>query len=418
MVSEVSADVCVKLPDIMKLHTNTDWQKLLLVCQLRTNDTKAAQLTLDVLHTQNIKDDILYGVAERNLIGGNKQLPRQLTPLKPLVLAVLQLTDLPLRDEVYARPEASLVTSLLKAKALNEGARIGLAERSASRGLLSATELASIYQGQVFTPENLANPGGGAETGPKMRALLYQATLQQKKPANRVNYVLQFYHSLDAGAFMGPMAELLANVVSDIQPAAEFNLVSATLARIAVVGGKADAAMAWLKQAHTASIGMPNVAIELQEVWPLTVFAGLESDQNYKADLSTWIDGMLKPTGEVSDMRAARIKTASIMLLLDADGFTVPDDQWGKIATSPEFEKRLLPPAFIMERLHAAGSTKRRGEAVLESLIALGGNVDPSVLAPAEAIRALRDVGLTADAGRLAQEVASTLSQPQTTRAQ
>ena len=124
LVNSESANACAKLPDIIKNRSKTDWQEPLLVCQLMAKDTKAAQLTLDLMHTQNAKNDKLLYIAEHNIMGGAAELPRQLAPLKPLTLALLQLADLPLRGEVYAHPDTVVIPTLLTLKTKDDNARL------------------------------------------------------------------------------------------------------------------------------------------------------------------------------------------------------------------------------------------------------------------------------------------------------
>ena len=55
---------------------------------------KPAQLSLDLLHTEDVKDETFFALAEKN-ISRRRALPRQLTPLKPLPLALLELIGQP-----------------------------------------------------------------------------------------------------------------------------------------------------------------------------------------------------------------------------------------------------------------------------------------------------------------------------------
>ena len=94
LVTDADLDVCKQLPGIIKTHAAPEWQEAMIVCQLRAGDVTAAQLALDVMHTQSpVKDDVFFQLAERNVINGGRSPPRQLTPLKPISLALLRLMD-------------------------------------------------------------------------------------------------------------------------------------------------------------------------------------------------------------------------------------------------------------------------------------------------------------------------------------
>ncbi len=407
LVSPAAADVCAKLPAIMKQRSAIDWQKLLVVCQIQAKDMKAAQLSLDLMHTQDMHDDTFFALIEKNLIGGSKQLPRQLTPLKPLNLALMQILDLPIRTEVYIKPDAVLVPELLQAKAADDKVRIALAERAAAKGIISAKDLATIYRSQIFPAEILAAASSSSEQGPILRALLFQAIQQEKTTKTRITEATKFIDSLEPSLMGGGVLTALGSVIGDLQPISEYFDASANMARVYVLTGQANNALAWLELARGGARGMPQVASDLHKLWPMVVFAGLESDKDFDKNLDAWLDFTLRPTdqqdGEARDQKA---QAAALMLLMDAIGFTVEQDAWARVADSAVYEKTLVPPAFILERLHAAAAGNRKGEAVLLGMLAsMGGKDDPPLLATIETIRSLRTVGLTNDAGMLAKEV-------------
>ncbi|HEU0118745.1 MAG TPA: hypothetical protein VFR09_08950 [Alphaproteobacteria bacterium] len=411
LISPVREDVCAKLPDIVKAHTSAEWQKLTLICQLRAKDTKAAQLTIDLLHTQNVKDDVFFYIAEKDVMATGKQLPRQLTPMKPLTLALLRMTDLQLPGEVYTHADAPLIPELLQSRSHEEGARVGLAERSASRGLISASDLAAVYASVTFTPDALAAANSSPETGPRLHALLYQAALQEKSLQNRVNSVSKFIQFSDAALVNGPGAQVMVQMLGDIQSSDDTTHISGTIAHVYVLAGKGDKALEWLRAAKKNAVGLPPITVELQSFWPQAVLAGMESESDFTIDLGTWLDAYLKQGDPRSDGHAQRDQAANILLLLDAAGFTIPDEQWAKVMDTASFDRRVLPQPLLFERLRMAGTANRRGEAVLLAT-SLGSGNDVSILSTIESVRALKQVGLTADAALLAREAAANIMQP------
>jgi hypothetical protein len=412
LISPQRDDVCAKLPEIVTNHNGVEWQKLMLVCQLRANDTKAAQLTLDLLHAQNVKDEIFFFVAEKNILGGNKQLPRQLTPLKPLTLALLRQTDLPLPGEVYVHPDAALIVELLSARAREDVARIGLAERAAERGLISASDLAAVYRGTTFTPESIANAMNSPESGPRLHALLYQAALLEKTTPPRINAAIKYMQVVTPGLLNTAGAQILDEMIGNLTPGNEFNASSGTIAHIYVLAGKNEAALEWIKHAKHAAIGMPSVAAELNSFWPLAVLSGLESDGDYATDLGKWLDAYLKDTDGKNDAHARRDQASSILLLLDADGFAVSSETWAKVMDVPANDRRAMPPALFFERLKSASTSPRKGETIMLALDLAGNGNDVPVLSAVEIVRALRLSGLTADAAILARETANIILTP------
>ena len=71
--------------------------------------TDEEQVALDILRSQNNRDPVFINIADRNILGENKSLPFQITPLTPSTLALLQMAKLPLPGALFARPEPSLV---------------------------------------------------------------------------------------------------------------------------------------------------------------------------------------------------------------------------------------------------------------------------------------------------------------------
>ncbi len=406
LVSSEGADVCAKLPAIIKDHKDPDWQKLLVVCQLMAKDNKAAQLTIDVLHTQDVHDDVFFYLAERNIIAAVKQLPRQLTPLKPLNLALLRLIDLPLPPELYVRPDAALIPSLLQAKSKDDVPRLSLAEKSAEKGLITATQVESIYASVIFAPDSVLHAGMGPEAGVRLHALLYQGAMQKDVPQKvRVELAVKFLQNMSPTGLNGALAQVLADMVGSVAPSADYNVQSGAMLRIYTMAGKPQAALEWLKQTKAASIGMPNVTADVQMNWPATVFAGLESDKDFAKDLEQWMITQLTLPDPKADNKAQRDQAAAILLLLEADGFAVAQDNWIKVIGAPVFEKRMQAPTLLLEYLRSAGKDGRRGEAALLSLAVSGSNAGaPSLPVVLAVVRALRLVGLTADAAAVARE--------------
>lgn len=408
LLTSQRTDVCAELPDMSKNRTKVDWQESLVVCQLIGKDTKAAQLTLDLMHTQNVKDETFFYLAERNVMASAKELPRQLTPLKPLTLALLQLSDLPVRAEVYAHPEAKLMSALLATKTKDDNARLALAERAGDRGIISAADLEAIYASIVFPAEAIANASNSTETGAHLRALMYQAAVQEKAPEKRVIFAVKFVQGSTAAELNGVQGHVLGDMIGTIAPADIYNATSGIIAKIYILSGNPQASLEWLKQARHAAIGIPDVAAELQNLWPLMVFTGLETDAEYSKDLGKWIDGALKTADPKDDNHILRSHAGSILLLLDAAGFAVPEEDWAKVVSVPNFERHPVPPPLLLERLRSAGTASHMGEAVMLSLLLLGGNVDdPSFTSTLAVIRSLRLVGLNADAVALAKEAAA-----------
>ena len=414
LVSSAGADVCARLPELVKQHTAIEWQKLMVVCQLRAKDPKAAQVSLDLLHAQDVHDETFYTLAEKNVMAGSKQLPRQLTPLTPLMLALLRMADQPLRTEIYTHPDAALIPELLKAKPVEESARIALGERAAAKGLIDVKQLEDIYSSQTFAPDAMSNAMGSLEHGPVLRALLYQAARQEKDAKARIAMATKFFASLDTTNTGGGVLSAMGSMLGDVQPANDSGDEPSTVLRLLLLAGKEHAATEWMDAARTAAATVPSAAIDLQRLWPLTVLAGLESDASFMKNENLWLSAaILRGAADDADAKAQKTAAASLLLLMDADGFPVSDVAWARVADTAAPERTQMPPALILERLRASAAAGRKGEAVLMGLLAsMGSKEEPPVLAIAETVRALRAVGLPNDASAVAREEAMRIMYP------
>ena len=342
-------DVCAKLPEIMQAHTSAEWQKSLVVCQLRGGDTKGAQLALDVLHAQEIKDDVFYVLAEHNILGNAKTLPRQLTPLKPLTLSLLKLTGQPLPSEIYAHPDAALIPALLQTNAQG-GTNVVFEteERAGTRGIVSGAQLAEMYK-------RLAGVAGALNgSAPAIgRALLVQNAAQEKEPQKQLDDATKFIQGVSAADLNGAMGEVAAEMIADVPPSPAYISYAPMTVKLLALAGKGEAALGWLKlmrQSHDA-------AAQIGNLWPLLVLSGLETQSDYEKNFGSWLATALKDSD-----RSRRELIANLLLLLDADGFAVPDRAFAQVMDAPAGDRRtILPSALLTERLHAAGDGEKRG---------------------------------------------------------
>ena len=415
--------LCQLLPDLIKAHDSPAWQQLQTVCALRAKDFPAAQVTLNALHEAKISDDLFFDLAEKNVISGNRQLPRQMTPLSPVDLALVQLTGLPLRAETYAKPDAVLIPALLRTNAADDKARLVLAERAARKGLIDVPQLLDAYRAASFTPDELTANLASRETGPRLRALLAQSLTHDRSPPTRLDEALRFLHSGDGIEIAGVPAQAVVSLIADIAPAAEYNRSTAEVARLYLLANKPDGALPWLRQARVAAAGIGDLKSQLQNAWPLIALNGLVADSDYDRDFDNWLTVMLQapPVAAVNPHQNSyrppnapviltpREAAAALALLLAANGQPVPDSIWLKLAGAPVFNRQLLPDALTLDRLHAAAAGHRLNETLLYALLAAGDGAAPGLPVTLSIIRALRLVGLNAEATQLAVETAAAL---------
>jgi len=408
LIGPDSKALCERVPEFIAGRDSTEWQKALMLCQLRAGDTKAVQLGLDLMREQQVRDDIFITIMNRAMLGERKRLPRQLTPLRPLVLGLLRQMDLPLPPDIYAKPDAFLIPELLLADAEDDGMRLILAEKSAAKGIISGAQLAAVYRDIKFSPEALANVSVSNETGPKLHALLFQAAAEEKDPAKRAAIIYRFMSSADPLLFCGSGGQALAELASSVPASAESGVSSVALARLMAFAAKPEKALEWLNLARSMAANDQNLAAQLMAGWPLFVLSGIVTDAEYGAGLKVWIEWLLGGAGGDAAAERARLQqAATVLTMLSAAGYAVPEQAWMRVAGAmTETRRTPVPPAIMLERLRNAGANNRRGETVL-LIIALAGmsSGETPLFVAAEAVRSLRLAGLKAEAFSLAREV-------------
>jgi len=321
-----------------------------------------------------------------------------------------------LPPELYARPDAALLDSLLQAKAVNEASRLTLAEKAAAKGLIGAARLAAVYREVDFSTDS------SAETGPRQRALIIQALSKEQTPlAQRVELIGKFLQVTDAPLLTGTIGQLLADMTASVPVTTDYNRFAGIATRLFAVAGRTDQAAAWFNLAQGPAGRLPDVASVMKDAWPLLVLSGLVNDADYARGLKSWLDGALKTEADQNDKsaltakegerdrRLLRQRAGAILALFGAAGYAVPDYAWAQVVEPSVEGRRALPPSPVsLALLRNAGGAGHRGEAVLMSLLLAGGEAeDTPLFVSVDAVRALREVGLTADALALAREVAA-----------
>jgi len=413
LIGPDSKDICGRMPEIMAGHNGVEWQKDLVLCQLRAGDTTAAQLGLDLMREQQVKDDLFLSLINRNVLGGSKRLPQQLTPLRPNTLAVLRQLDLPLPRELYGRPDASLIPELLQSKAEDDKDRIALAERAAAQDLIDAAQLAAVYQSVTFDSKELASVlNGGEKDNPRLRAALYQAAANEQSLPQRLDLIGKFVQASDIPSLNGAAGVMLADLVFSVPVTTDYNVHAAGGAGLFALAGQPDRALAWLNLARGTASSMTTVAEQLQAFWPVYVLAGLVTDREYGQGMKAWLDYMMqKKAAQFANEREGREHVGAVLLLFSAAGFAVPEEAWLRVADVTADGRRMaVPSPILMERLRLAGAAKRKGETVLLSALLAGGGVkEVPLYVVTDTVKALRQAGLMAEALAFAREAATEL---------
>lgn len=373
-----------------------DWQKSLLICQLRAGDKKAVQLSLAMMKEQGASRDIFMQLLERNVLGGKKHLPRHLTPLRPTVLALLREHGRPLPSYLYKKPAAYLVPELVKAKATRSRERVALAERSAAKGVLMGKQLVEVYQ-DVATEGKSKKKAKGLEIH---RAKLYQAALHEELPQKKIELIQEYLKGLPKTYQVGVPGQIAADILETVPVASDYNSSALYMARMFAMTGRVDKAMLWLKLAKDVASRVESAKPAISQNWPVFVLAGMIPDGAYTDGLNAWLDITLTAGGH----HAQRDYAGRVLLILSAAGYSVPETAWQSVVEIAPPKKQNLPSPVIMERMHQVAKAGRRGETILLSLLLQAGEDKPSLSVMVDTVRALRLAGLKTEMLSLARE--------------
>lgn len=415
---------CGEIPRLVQTFDTPYWQKLLVFCQIRTGDAAAAALGAAVLREQGIKDEVFFGLVER-LTGGpdvpikslpdpaalhiamarvaGKRLPADALPAKPASGDIA-----PARLAAIARSAPVARTS--PAESLIQ---VTAAERAALTGALPAAAVADAYAAFPSKPAEIAGAPAliERERTTRARALLYQAIIAAKTPAERTDRLRRALELTDPAAAVGPLGGVWLALLNDDTATTDRASLASAAARAWFAAGRAEAARPWyalLRQGTT-----PEAVRAAVSLWPLAaVVEGMPGGESGTdpIGLDRWLSAALEdPT--IKDTAARRYRLGGLLGLLEALGEPVDDDAWLRVLGPGGRSTVEMPSPALWRRLQAAGAAGHVGEVVLLSLVMLG-EAGPQGVPPlivATVVDNLRRVGLEAEARALAREAAVAL---------
>lgn len=397
---EGEEDLCPKAPEIAKAHSGADWQQFLIICHFRAKNTKAAQVALDIFRAEGVRDGVFLDIADRDLLGDGRTLPVQLTPLTTPSLALLQIVNLPLPGNLFARADYSDVATLLRLPVQQDVARLALAERAAERGLIDLSELGAIYKVTSFPPDVLASPLMSSESGLRLRALLYRAEEGQKDTAAKIALATKFVNS-STPAFLNGAGPLVATMLGDIKAEPSTIKDAAAITRIYMLARKMETARGWYNVARSSDL----CASDVQQLWPQFALGGLETDATFVAAFDKWFALALK----TADEQTMRRVIEPTLLFMNAAGLKIPDSAWSKVFLLPPNEKKMMFSPILFERLRLAAAAHKRAETALLAL-ELAGEGEISLPIALGITSALAQAGFKNEASIFAQASVALLS--------
>jgi hypothetical protein len=260
--------------------------------------------------------------------------------------------------------------------------RLAAAERAAALNIIDGRTLARAYR------ETAPNLPKSAQTPAALRAKLFASLDGQASAATRAESIDALLASGKDAGIEVPVAEALAGTAAGLARDPQAASFAETGIRVAALAGEGEAAWAWVDTGGTRV-----------QSWELLLGAADPYGARARAALASGV--------EIA--RQARLPgpvLQRLVTVLDALGEEVPIPLWELASQSPEPQDGYLPETGVLSALKEASDRGQVGPTVLLAAAALGPNgpQDAHLIALGDSLRALKRVGLDAEARRIALE--------------
>ncbi|MGE4220303.1 MAG: hypothetical protein AB7G39_12730 [Alphaproteobacteria bacterium] len=402
---------CAAIGDDLQRRTQPYWQRLLAACQTVGGQKDAAMLSTAMLaESSDPADQGVLALLDR-IAGRSKAKLDSLPDPSLLQLALLRHGKIAVPADAAKSSSPAVMAALADSPSVTPEMRLAAAEAGAVMGSVTPQRLSEIYAA-LEVPAAALDAAATAEAAPdgaRGRAILYQAATVQTDPAIRAAMLRKtFRKALEDGVYL-PVVATFQPVLDGTPPAATLAFFAEDAARALYTQRRPVPARNWLKQLQFASAQEPAAEQAANALWLLAMLAdpppatagGTAAMDRWEAAIRARAEAAKAPAGTA----AQRIAVG--YTLLDGVGEVVPAERWRALLGQSGATGGASNVA-IRRALTAATLDRRRGEAVLLALLALGpgGPAKASVETMQDVLTALRVVGLDADARALALEAA------------
>jgi hypothetical protein len=396
LLANDTSGACQQVDGIMGRTQAPDlfFRRAVIYCQIMREQNDPASLGLDLLRERNDPDpatkDFIALAALAN--GETKRVPKNVAVPDPLNVALMKTVGMKAPAAIGAAPVVPVGTggAVMIARDASRPLpeRLGAAETAFRYGLIPAQELGDLY---LQLPAGIADPATAIGMGDsvELRAQLYQAAYRGAVPAQKARIIdAALKKARQRGDYVN-QTQLYAQLARDIAPSRELSWFAPEAARLMFVTGQADKGGYWLNTvaANPGAFSRPG---EKEGLDLLGRVAGLPGSGD---PVAAWA----KASG------TANPRVELLYSLLSGLNQPVSSPIAGSFQAAP-----IIAPGSPAAEIVAAAAGKRKGEAILLSLVAIGGDkaiaADPATLG--SALRSMIDLGLEADARRIAREIA------------
>jgi hypothetical protein len=405
LLSGETNKVCDEVIELAKRTNESYWRKALIVCQLILGNRDDALLSLELLLAELDSEDkfskLIYTLAdETNQIEFDKN-----SIYFKILIAVLPGKQL---DKHRLNLDPSGLSVVAKNNNLSWKIRMLAAEKAVLAGSLS-----SIYLGELATQfkfeENIFSRAASESKsmeGFMARALLLKAAALNTSFIERARFLRLLLDSADSDEIFQVYASVIMPILLTVKPRHDLIWFASSATRASIAGGNYILASEWLAVlAKTLDLDY-EASGSLLRLLPLIAIAGQPLPKPFSEEQATDVWSGLSDnfSREDKEKRASRL-----LVLLSAMGIEPRAGAWKNVISSKNiFEMENIPATALRYQLLDAAKNNRIAEVVSISLIMLGseGPSKSGLVALNAVIRALREIGLEADARAIAIEAA------------
>ena len=367
------------------------WTYGQITCQALDGDGTGAQLGLDMMREQKLKDDGFVALV-LHALGNDAKLSDALPSPQPMALALLEKANLAVPKKAFDTAKLPVLVAVANGSGFPAEQRVFAAEKAAAYGAIVPDALAAAYLATPLDDEDQASPINRADSagGAKGRAILFRAAHDATAFQAKANFLQSLL--LKAPREVYPAVIRAAQqMLLDLPASPEAKPLATDFARALFALDHPKEARQWLDLADPA---------QAATVLPLAhVAAGTTAPAWTDMPLADLVGG-----GSKKDPTAGQKRATLLVQLLAAEGAPVPDSLVVPLLDAKIGGPGSVGPGLLIE---SESSGKHLGGTVLAVLAALGddGAAGPSQTV-AQSIAALRRVGLADDARRLAIDAA------------
>lgn len=369
------------LPGRLKGET----QLLAGYCAAAAGDAHGAGLAAELAREEGVEAELPLAVLAAHAAGDKPRLalPKRVLLLDYRFLELLGSID-PTR--IFDKAEPALLAMLAKDSQADVRLQIAAAEAALRVNAMSGEAVAKLYGRQTLSGSP-ADPAAQGSDPLLRRALFFQAAEVARTPAQRARFLQAIIEDArKSGSFL-QTARVVAPLLSGLQPSRELSQYAQSLAETSLAAGEFKHARMWAESA---------------DLWPWVALVDVVDPERR--------GGRLRSLGAIEDLAVrgrvgpeALHKLATVLDALDID---VPIQIWDAANRTPQPAGGYLPETGILADLAQSSRRSDAGRTILLVMRTLGpgGPESANLLALGDAIRALKRIGLEADARRLALE--------------